>query len=34
MFLRPGSRIWTEEERKAVDEGLEVFPEIFLDLWW
>ncbi len=29
-----GARLFTEEEEQRVKEGLEVFPEIFLGLWW
>jgi len=29
-----GSRIWTDEEEKQVDEGLDLFREWFMALWW
>lgn len=29
-----GNRIWTPEEETRVEEGLAVFPDIFLGLWW
>jgi hypothetical protein len=29
-----GSRIWSSEEETTVEEGLKLFPEIFLALWW
>ena len=29
-----GSRIWSEEESKQIDEGLDLFREWFMALWW
>ena len=29
-----GLRIWTEEESKQIDEGLDLFREWFMALWW
>ena len=29
-----GSCIWTKEEEKAVNKGLNVFPKVFMTLWW
>lgn len=29
-----GTRIFSPEEEEKVHEGLKVFPEIFLGLWW
>ena len=29
-----GSRIWDEEESKQIDEGLDLFREWFMGLWW
>lgn len=29
-----GSAIYTDEEEKQLTEGLEVFPRIFMSLWW
>ena len=29
-----GSRIWNDEESKQVDEGLDLFREWFMELWW
>ena len=29
-----GSRIWSEEESKQIDEGLNLFREWFMALWW
>lgn len=29
-----GIRDWSEEESKQVDEGLDLFREWFLNLWW
>ena len=29
-----GSRIWSEEESKQIDEGLDLFREWFMGLWW
>lgn len=29
-----GSCIFTEEEEKQVDKGLEAFPKVFMSLWW
>ena len=29
-----GSRIWTEEESKQINEGLDLFREWFMALWW
>lgn len=29
-----GLRIWTEEESKQINEGLDLFREWFMALWW
>jgi len=29
-----GSRIWSDEELKQINEGLDLFREWFLALWW
>ena len=29
-----GSRIWSDEESKQIDEGLDLFREWFMALWW
>lgn len=29
-----GSRIWNDEESKQIDEGLDLFREWFMALWW
>ena len=29
-----GSRIWSEEESKQIKEGLDLFREWFMGLWW
>ena len=29
-----GIRIWSEEESKQIDEGLNLFREWFMALWW
>lgn len=29
-----GSCIWTIDEEKIVENGLNVFPKIFMSLWW
>lgn len=29
-----GSRIWSEDESKQIDEGLDLFREWFMALWW
>lgn len=29
-----GSRIWTDIETQQINEGLNLFREYFLDLWW
>lgn len=29
-----GNRIWTDTEYQQINEGLDLFREYFLDLWW
>lgn len=29
-----GAWIWTEEENKQVEEGLNLYKEMYFDLWW
>jgi hypothetical protein len=29
-----GSRIWSDEESKQINEGLDLFREWFMELWW